>query len=829
MDAAAELRRVIELNKDVKPTAAERLFEQVIGECPEAGLRALDKELAVALESFLKKRRRHLTELLNARLESGRQDPEEAPTPDGEPADEHSDTVTTFAAAEPANGDTNQAPHTVIGGSHPAAERGRQLNYNYNKFREDLGKLSTYHVFRWSTAYREMITEYFDAFHVELRTTDQAPELLRLIKAAMSDHSKEVFRKVYLLYIERSTSDTDDIIIKITAGLQRFLDLVLEFYSGRLSEPNQGRGWIMHRQLCSAMTFGILNGYARTQFHRPGSQVLLTLPQYWAYALPFLSRGEFSELVDALDADDFVAGIQGSVFPLVDALDTFLDSHPELAPLPALSQYNSMLRCLDVSLQTPSGTDGDRLYKIQCHTDAEYVDFDLIEKAAKHAVSAVVAPLRAEVRAELAARHLFSDIVVEADGTAFGRLREVLANIGYRSKPSSPNRLIDFNWAEEFPLENQAKARYKHVYRLSAFRLLQAAERRGGVRLWCSVRRSGKTTACASDLDTTTSGSAFIAQTCESTDYIVDGDIFYKRVVQALRSGDQLSDDFVTRAVAKCLPVFSAKDTKVVLIIDEYETLFGDLQSSVDEREQLQYRVVQPLLNQLVSFSHENLLIFVGQQPNAHHILMDQNQLSPVVEQDLFPLFSHDPALGPSGEFYELLSLVLSSHVELDMNFVTRVYAETSGHPFLTVKLLISFMNWLIEAGKPISCLAPLRPELFDQFTGSNLDLITILNDENYEFFRGVATEHLSPRGRRKNPWLYSTYSALRAIALFSPDSLELSLDDYTTLVTPDCVETTPRKLLSTATRANFLTFTDGMVRPRIPLLARIASAVTPI
>jgi hypothetical protein len=824
VDAASELRRIIELNKNVKPAEAEQRFELLLSECPETELHALSDALTAALGSFHKKRRRHLAQLLDERLESALQsEQQEAPA-----SSKSTDPESVLDPSLPAR----QAPLETAG-TAPIVKRyaagSRALMYNYDKFREDLGKLGTYHVFRWGTRYREMIAEYFEAFYDELRDTERAPELLVLIKTAMSDHSKDIFRKAYLSYMAHSTSDVEDIINKVTAGLQRFLDLVLEFYSIRLSEPNQSRGLIMLRQLCSAMTFGILNGYARAQFDRPGNQLLLTLPQYWVYTLPFLSLTDLSEIVKGLDADELVAGIRDSVLPLVDALDTFLDSDPELAPLPALSEYESTLRRLEVSLQTPSGTNSDQLYQIQCYIDVEHVHLDLIEQAAARALSAVVAPVPAELRAVLAATHRFSNLVVHADGTAFDRLCGVLADIGHQSKPSSPDRPITFNWARVFPLENQNKARYKHVYRISAVRLMQSAERRGGVRLWCSVRRSGKTTACASDLDTTMSGAAFIPQTCESSRFIVGGDVFYKRVQDALHSGAQLPDDFVTNTVAKCLPVFSAQVTKVVLAIDEYETLFGDLQSSVDERKQLRYRVVQPLLNQLVAFSHENLLIFVGQQPDAHFILMDQNQLSPVVEQDSFPLFTHDPAHGINSEFYELLSMVLSGHIELDLDFVTRVYAETGGHPFLTVKLLISFMTWLIETRRPISCLAPLRPELFGEFIESNLDPITIQNDSNYAFFKWAAADHLSPRGRQSHPWLYSVYSALRAIALFSPDSLALPVDDYTTLLAPDCVGTSPMELLSTASRANFLVFQDGMVRPRIPLLARIASVVTPI
>lgn len=852
---ADELLQIIALNEDVKPVEAEQRFGQLIKECPVAELRALDIQISVALGSFLKKRRRRLEELLVERLEPpapprpvleqsapslvvGAVDPMSKAACLGSTTDPSSSVTPATLAAETsadaarAHRSADQSAPATVGRPHSAKRYrvgGSQLTYMDDKFSGALEKLSNFHIFQWGTFYREVLSSYFYDFLYYLRDTDKPAPLLRLVKAALSDHSKDIFKKGFEFYMARNASDPRGAITKSLAGLQRFLDLPLEFYSTRLGEAHHNHEAALLRQLCSAMAFGILNGYAATEFHRSGSQLLPESPQYWAYALPFLTHTDLGELVKALNVDDFVVGIQDSVVPLVDALDVFSDSDPELAPLPALSQYDSTLHRLDVSLEAPPGANSDRLYEIQCYIDVRYVHLDLIEKAAARAVSAVVAPLPSELRGRLASTDRFSDLVVHADGTAFSRRREVLAHIGHQNKPSSPDRPITFNWAVVFPLENQAKVRYKHVYRISVRRLMQSFEHRSGVRLWCSVRRSGKTTACASDLDSTAGDSALITQTCESTGLIVGGGDFYRHVRRALRSGEDLDDDFVNRTVAGCLPVAATGDARVVLILDEYETLFGHLQTAVDARKELRYTVVQPLLNQLVSFSHENLLIFMGQQPNAHFILMDQNQLSPVVQQDSFPLFTHDPASRSTGEFYELLGLALSGYIELDDDFVTRVYEETGGHPFLTVKLLISFMDWLIATKRPISCLAPVRPELFSEFTRSNLDSITILNNPNYDFFKGIASKHLSPLGRTSDPWLHSVYSALRAIVLCSPDSLSLSLDDYTAVLAPDCVGVSPYELLSTATRANFLILQDGMVSPRIPLLARIASAVTPI
>ena len=359
-------------------------------------------------------------------------------------------------------------------------------------------------------------------------------------------------------------------------------------------------------------------------------------------------------------------------------------------------------------------------------------------------------------------------------------------------------------------------------------RLLQFHERRNGVRLWCSVRRSGKTTASITDLGSTGGRSIVAPQTCESTGQVSGGDVFYKAVRGALDEGRRLPDDFVQETVKRCLPSAADAGTRIVLVLDEYETLFGDLQSSYLRQRDLRYSVVQPLLNQLVAFSRDNLLIFMGQQPNAHFILLDQNQLSPLVEQDSFPLFPYDSAVPSTGEFFQLMSRVMTAHVELDPAFVARVYQETSGHPFLTVMLLRSFMDWLIDERRLMSELMPVQLELFEDYLSGGITRSSIAKNPHYFFFRGIASEHLSVLGRETEPWLGAVYGALRSIGLDSSESLAISLDDFTRNVARDTQRVDPDELLATASRANFLEFDQNTVRPRIPLLARIAASVVP-
>jgi hypothetical protein len=465
---------------------------------------------------------------------------------------------------------------------------------------------------------------------------------------------------------------------------------------------------------------------------------------------------------------------------------------------------------------------------VHCYTSRRFVDRNQIEDAASRGVGAVLAPLHADLRIQMLNVERFSDIIVPTEGDEpHTRLVALLEDHFYDSAGTSSNRIIDFNYAAAFPLESPFLTRYSHVYRSSVRLLMQDFQLRNGVRLWCSVRRSGKTTACASDLGSTTSQTTVLAQTCDQTGQIADGDIFITAVRQALDSGRRLPDDFVATTVAACLPL--ENDGRVVLVLDEYETLFGELKSAMDFDGGTRYRVVQPLLNQLVAFTRDNLLIFMGQQPNAHWILTDQNQLSPVVMQDNFPLFAHDKGSQSTDEFEELLRKMMSPHVRLDDEFVDAVYEEAGGHPFLTGKMLIAFWDWLIEKHFPTSALDPAKVELFQDFAKESLTASAVAHSAHYDMFKHAAADHLSPRGRESVPWLHSVYSAMRGLVLNSRETFSMPEAQFESMVERYSGSMSPQELLASATRSNFLTLENGLVRPKIRVLARIAAAVRPM
>jgi hypothetical protein len=304
--------------------------------------------------------------------------------------------------------------------------------------------------------------------------------------------------------------------------------------------------------------------------------------------------------------------------------------------------------------------------------------------------------------------------------------------------------------------------------------------------------------------------------------------ILHDRLNEALDSGRTLPRNFVTEVVNECAAHSSDADSKkIVFVVDEYETFFGRMRTAVVREEGLRYTVVQPLLSQLVSFSQDNLLVFVGQRPDAHHILMDQNQLSPLVRQDPFPLFTHRPDVTRT-EFTMFLRRVMSKNVEFDTSFATQVFRETSGHPYLTVNLMVDFFDWMIEGQRQAGTV--LGAADFDVFARERLTLPALRASKSFEFFRNMIGDGLSQMSLEREPWLFGIFSLLRSLVTEHPKSMACGLTEFRALCNSTISATglVAEDLLRTAEMGNFLQKQAGSVRPAIPLLGRIACVASP-
>lgn len=799
------LLRVEQLVRDVRVAEAdERLRDLLIAVGPTE-LRVWNDELRATITAFLPKRRRALTALL----------------------DELQRTAASASSAPRAPSATQQTTRQEAGPRVPP------VTSQLAPLEETLRELSQNHIFQWATHYRDELGQWFSVT-LDAPAPDGIESRLDSTREAFYRHSREIFSKGYLHV--SPTAGATHARQKAIGGLQRFLDLPVEFYSARLNNGVDADSAVILRRLTSSILSGILGGFASIDLGElHGTALLGSNPRTWLHNAAFMSGDHLASLADIPLTDTLPGCIGGMLVPLAQSLDQLVAEASGYVPLPAMAQYIPGTARLDISLQPASYAPERELTMIQCHLGAAPLPYATLRDALGRRVGLLIAAISEEALSDALQDTRFDDLLVTARTNEHGlyavasdQLRPSLESAIYRhNSPRLGNRPLEYNFAREFPLNNPFLTRYYHVVRTSVTDMLRTFEKRNGVRLWCSVRRSGKTTA-GLDLESPSADSFLISQTCDSTGLAANDSRLYESICEAIAGGSQLPPTFLSDALADCAPERQL-DRRSVLVLDEYETLFGQLRTAAIADERLRYTVVQPLLNQLVAFAKDNLLVFLGQQPNAHFILMDQNQLSPYVEQDAFPLFTYSARDG--GEFSELLRKILRQRATFDSDFAHRIFLETSGHPYLTVNIMVEFVEWLIKNRRPSDALH-FTGEDASNFATRMLRRDHISVSPEYEFFReGAIPQALSPNGRKRAPWLFAMYSLIRQISLDDPVNFTCSREEFPQLVKHlglTELGLSAESLLNTGTQANFLTFTDRIVAPRIRLLGRIASVSTP-
>jgi len=789
----SELTEIERLIRAVRPQEAEGRLRGLFATMNEEQLRAWEPEFRDVIKLLLPKRRKVLNAALDAVLRPSAQIPDTVP-----------------AEATPAD-------HEELA----------DLQQN---IRADLHDLSANHIFDWATAYRDSLGSAFDRLF-RVSASGSAAGAAEIARAELGDHATEIFTKGYTHTYLRDR-DHPFPMQKSLSGLQRFLDISIEQYTTKLTSGVGASDALALRILSSAMIRGVLEGFSCADFGgTSGSSVLGSYPRYWVHALAFLTADDVREAASLLGQNQIREGIELTVVPVVTALEKVDDSG--YVPFPVLGQFSSDDRSLEIDLTPPSDASGAGWVQLRCYLDPQAVHESSLRSAASANVALIVAVVRPDLQSLVASDQWLQQAVVaprphhSPPDDVTDKCRAALESEFFRRRNAARgDQPLRVNFARYFPIDQANPAYTYHVQRSSVRELLRNFEHRNGVRLWCSVRRSGKTTAC-DDLVSSSGDTSVVAQTCDNTGQISSGSVLYDAVCAALRRGDQIEPTFLTDLVAADSPTPASRTHRYVFILDEYETLFGQMRAALRKDPDIRYQVVQPLLNQMVVFARDNLLVFLGQQPNAHYILMDQNQLSPYVEQDPFPLFRHSPGT-PHTEFSDLVSKVLSSNIILRPGFVDAVHDETNGHPYLTVNVLREFVDWLIDTDRRQSNLT-VGPEDFRTFSNLRLTRKRITITHEYEFFRSAVAQALSDMGRDQTPWLHAMYTCLSRICE-GRGALSCSRREFAQFVRQERLTDlgfTPESLLVTGQQANFLDFTAQRVWPRIRILGRIA-AVTP-
>jgi len=699
-------------------------------------------------------------------------------------------------------------------------------------------ELANNHIFKWSPHYQDVVRFIVDSALNEFPGSDSIEAELALISERFSAHSKTIFGRGYMFQIRRGLSPAVAE-LKSISGLQAFLDLVVSVYLDKRQSVHSATNAAILWGLTSGMLSGIIGGYGAAELGEvAGWQLLAKNTRSWVPPIGFCRGGDiltFFEEFPAGHRDDALFRAIAGTLLAVDRLGHKFYGEDFLLPRMSRMSVHLPVR-LDITLAAKRGTQRQDLL-LTCYWQGKLQSNQPITSAQALHAAVVVAELDERVArwveleaipgivnteghvAELQQIHHLSELIF-----ACLEAQEI------RDDAYGSPGVMTHNFAGDFPLDDPDFRRQFLVQRHSVKRLLQEFEGSTGIHLWCSVRRSGKTTA-AQELADSSGGSVVVTQTMDRVPRYPLQNIFAIRVREAFKDASDLPDDFFAKVVRECALAATAIDSgenRIIFIIDEYESLFESIDAYVRNDRTLKVMVALPLLSQMVDFATRNLLIFMGQRPDAYLVLSAQNQLSPLVRQLSFPLFEHVEGVADS-EFSQLLRHVLTEKLPFEPSFATAIFEETSGHPYLTVNLMVDFCDYLICNRYRFSEVALNRQQFVD-FTRDRLAVAALKRSPHYEFFNGQMAEYLSELARGDEPWLCAIATTLRMLATKHPKNFSCAFSSYEQWGAPigAMAGMTAARLLTTGAQANFLEDTGGQVSAGVRLLARLAGAAAP-
>lgn len=694
------------------------------------------------------------------------------------------------------------------------------------------------HIFKWSPHYRDALRFMVDSALEEFPESGSIEAELIVISGQFAAHSKDIFGNGYSFQIRRGLTSTVAE-LKSISGLQAFLDLVVSIYLERRQRVDSATQAGILWSLTSGILSGIVGGYGSSDLGGvPGWHLLSKSLRSWVPPMGFCRGVELMALFEDFPSshrnDDLFRALVGTSLAIDRLAHKF---YGDDVLLPRLSRMSVQLPArLDITLAAKRGTRRQDLL-VTCFLQGPLQSNQPITSAQALRAAVVVAPLDDRTASWIEREEISG--VVNAEGHAaepqqIHHLSELifacLEAQEIRDDAYGTSSVMTHNFAGDFPLDDPDFRRQFLVQRHSVKLLLQEFDGSNGIHLWCSVRRSGKTTA-AQELADSSGGSVVVTQTMDRVPRSPLQNIFATRVREAFQAAADLPDDFFAKVVRECALAATANDagdSRIVFIIDEYESLFESIDAYSRSDRALKVMVALPLLSQMVDFATSNLLIFMGQRPDAYLILSAQNQLSPLVRQLSFPLFEHVVG-GAETEFSQLLRYVLGEKLSFDASFAAAVHNETSGHPYLTVNLMVDFCDYLI--GNRYRLGGPsLTVQLFDDFTRDRLAVSALKRSPHYEFFHGQMAEYLSEQARTNEPWLNAIATILRTLATKHPKNFTCAFSSYEQWGAPigAVARMTAARLLTTGSQANFLRDNGGQVSAGVRLLARLAGAAAP-
>ncbi|HBQ3113325.1 hypothetical protein L1C56_25280 [Klebsiella pneumoniae] len=704
------------------------------------------------------------------------------------------------------------------------------INERFETYNLQLQKLEISHIFQWATYYRDTVSFILKDLINTLEQIDSWDVVLKSIADMFLNHSSKISQRG----IEHSLSNGLDETLtynKTTGGLQQFIFLIINLYAELQTEISTSNQSNLIRKIVSSMLSGVLTGYKNVV----GWDKLCNNYRHWVPAIGFLNGNDAITFIQERDTTPSqVLGIFNTTVPLLLAIDNIsekLHDFDYIYPTISKVQYNEPLK-LDISWSRVFDKEISSFSATCIFSEniEDIADAESLLLSVSDLVVLIASPIVNEWIEKHAKSNFIDSSIVNGIVDNAIDLSEVIASTLQDQLKINAERdktgFIYHNYAKDFPLEDPEQRKFFYVDRHSVKNLLEQFENNTGIHLWCSVRRSGKTTAATSISDVS-SRSMMLFQTMDHVTELPHQNIFEQEILLALSEKKPIPSDFFENTVNKCLLAYmieGEKNKKIIFVLDEYETFFGLLEAYAQDDLIVKFSIALPLLSQMVRFSAKNLLIFMGQRPDAFYILPAQNQLSPLVKQHNFPLFEHFNG-STNSEFSQFLKKVLSPKLPFTTSFNDAVYSETSGHPYLTVNLMVDFCDWLID-NNSMNTEILLDGNIFQSFSSVRLTTAALSRSTFYQFFQSQLNSYIGGGDKKDERWLYAITKVLSQIARKHPKKLMCSLAAYNEIALQSVgkSEISTSMLLSTGLMSNFLKKDGGYVKPAIKLMARLAA-----
>lgn len=228
-----------------------------------------------------------------------------------------------------------------------------------------------------------------------------------------------------------------------------------------------------------------------------------------------------------------------------------------------------------------------------------------------------------------------------------------------------------------------------------------------------------------------------------------------------------------------------------------------------------------PLLDGLVEASDRWSVLFLGLNPRAARIFMQDNPVAPRLQSSPFPLFQHSANQG-STEFAELLGKVVTGNFEIEQILIDRLHYWTAGHPHFAVSVMREFLDWVLRNNRLREARdRRLRADWWDSFAADRLEPLAMMHSSHFVRYRDF---HSAWRESPDDPWL-------RAIARLAEHIGSERLDGPQAVgfvsesagVDPGAA----REMLVDASLANLVSIesSSGAISMMVPLYGRLAKA----